>query len=171
MNIKFSQLDVAALLNQPLLPQCLAAMFGVLWLFVLGSGIRGMIDKPQPIILSSAMPQGLPANLQQSLAMPLFGAYHPPQNASSPLRQSLLNLEVIGIMYDAGDPLQSHALIRADNGSVRPYQVNDTIPGGAVIKRIQANRVVIEFHGELEGLFLKKQTLHFEPPPKPLIDD
>lgn len=171
MNIKLSQFDFAALLNQPLLPKCLSAIFGILCLFVLVTGIKGLVRTAPSALLSAQIPQGLPSDLQQTLAMPLFGVYQAPQSSSSPLRQSLLSVQVIGIMFDAKDASQSHALIRLDSGEVHSYQVGDTIPGGAIIKRIQADRVVIEFHGELEGLFLMKQSLHFEPPAKPLLNE
>jgi len=101
--------------------------------------------------------------------LPLFGDYVP-DITETEIRQSKLNVEIVGIMY-ASDKKQSQVLILDANGEEKPYLLGDTLPGGAEIKQISKNRIVVLHNGELESLSLPQNELLFEKPAKPLIGE
>ena len=86
------------------------------------------------------------------------------------LKQSILAVDIIGIMYST-KVSHSQVLIRLNDGEERNYGVGDELPGGAIIKRIKADSVVILYQGALEVLSLPKNTLKFDEPAKPLFKD
>jgi general secretion pathway protein C len=98
----------------------------------------------------------------------LFGDYVPINLSDADIKQSMLNLQVVGIMFSAKES-DSQVIIRAKKEE-KYYVVGDTLPGGAVIKRILENAVVVLHNGVLESLSLPKNELAFSPPAKPLLD-
>lgn len=100
----------------------------------------------------------------------LFGDYVPVNLADEEIKQSMLDLEIVGIIF-ATQEKNSQVIIRAGGGEEKIYQVGDTLPGGAVIKRIRQNGVLVLHDGALESLRLPKFDLHFEVPAKPLIEE
>jgi len=172
MNAKIFSFDLVTLLNQPLLPQCLCLLFGLL--FVVEAGVDGYrLFRNTEILDVTVAPiqQVTPHRQAASLKMPLFGLYIPSESKQAIVQASSLDLKLIGIMYSQSNPAESQALIRLASGEELSYVVGDSLPGGATIHRIQSNRVLIEYHGALEALFLAKQTLHFEAPAKPLLTE
>lgn len=107
---------------------------------------------------------------EQSLALvwPLFGVYLP-DNLSN-IKQSTLDLEVVGILYSKKEN-DSQVIIRSANGEDAAYAEGDTLPSGVVIKRINKQGIVVLHEGRLERLNLQKKELIFAPPPKPLIKE
>lgn len=101
--------------------------------------------------------------------IPLFGQYVP-NIADMEIKQSSLDLEIVGIMY-SNNPESSQVLIRAGEGEELSYGMDDELPGGAVIKKITKNGIVVFYHGSLESLSLPKTELLFEEPAKPLIEE
>lgn len=99
---------------------------------------------------------------------PLFGDYVPPL-AEANIKESTLNVEIVGIMYSLNAE-ESQVLIEEEN-SEHIYTVGDTLPGGAVIKRIDENEIVVLYNGSLESLSLPKNNLIFNKPAKPLINE
>ncbi|KTC78073.1 type II secretion system protein N [Legionella brunensis] len=102
--------------------------------------------------------------------VPLFGDYVPANLDDAEIKQSMLDVEVVGIMFDSKKE-HSQVIIRAGGGQEKIYSIGDSLPGGAVIKRISANGVVVLHNGVLESLSLPKNELLFEAPAKPLIED
>ncbi len=100
----------------------------------------------------------------------LFGDYVPVSMADETIKQSMLDVDIVGIMYST-DPENSQVLLRAGGGGEKSYQVGDTLPGGAVIKRIGQDGIVVLHNGTLESLSLPKNELRFEEPAKPLLEE
>ncbi|KTD18582.1 general secretion pathway protein C [Legionella lansingensis] len=101
---------------------------------------------------------------------PLFGAYVPTNLADAEIKQSMLDVEVVGILFSNKEE-NSQVIIRAGGGQEKIYMIGDTLPGGAVIKRISENGVVVLHNGVLESLSLPKNELLFDAPAKPLIEE
>ncbi|KTD82883.1 type II secretion system protein N [Legionella waltersii] len=100
----------------------------------------------------------------------LFGVYMPNDLNDDNVKESLLNVTLVGILYDE-NPENSQVIIRSSSGDEKTYVIGDKIPGGAVIKRIIPNGVLVERDGTLESLSLPKNELNFEPVAKPLKED
>lgn len=99
----------------------------------------------------------------------LFGQYVPILSDNQ-IKQSSLDLEVIGIMYSS-DKINSQVLIRAAGGEEELYKIGDNLPGGAIIKKINKQGIVVFYKGELERLSLPKNELLFDKPAKALIKE
>lgn len=95
----------------------------------------------------------------------LFGVYV--SNNLSTVKKSMLNVTLVGILF-ANKINDSQVIIRSADGEENTYKLGDTIPGGAVIKRIMSSGVLVERNGNLESLSLPKNELIFEPVAKPL---
>lgn len=107
------------------------------------------------------------AKLNAGLNVPLFGEYIPKQLSDVNIKRSMLNLHVVGILFSSKKS-DSQVIIRASNGDEQAFKIGDTIPGGAVLKQITADGVLVKHDGVLESLSLPKNELIFDAPPKPL---
>lgn len=105
-----------------------------------------------------------------ALVFPLFGTYVPANLSDMAIQKSTLDFEVVGILYSTKDK-HSQVIIRSAGGLEMMYVVNDTLPGGVIIKQINPQGVVVLHNGVLEGLDMKKLELHFEPLPLPLFKE
>lgn len=97
-----------------------------------------------------------------ALKTPFFGTYLPKNLNEFNVKQSMLNLTVVGIMYAPNDE-DSLVIIQSSTGKELTYRVGDKIPGGAVIKKIMPDGVFVERDGILESLSLPKMPLIFAP--------
>ena len=104
------------------------------------------------------------------LTTSFFGDYVPVRLDEAGVKQSLLNLTVVGIMYSSEEAL-SQVIIRTEPLHEEAFWVGDTLPGGGVIKRITRDGVLMRRQGSLERLTLPKNELRFEASPKPLIGE
>lgn len=105
---------------------------------------------------------------EMKLRWPLFGEYLPKQFGDMQVKRSTLDLQVVGILYSTHAE-DSQVILRTASGTEQPYKVGDTLLGGATIKQILADGVLVMHNGELESLSLPKNKLIFEPPPKGLF--
>ena len=96
-----------------------------------------------------------------------FGDYVPTNLNDAGVKESMLDLTLVGIMFGTTEKA-SHVIIRSSGGHEQPFSVGDSLPGGAVIKRITPDGVLVMRNGTLESLSLPKDALTFEPPAKPL---
>lgn len=101
--------------------------------------------------------------------VPLFGKWAPVLSGAE-IRQSTLDLEISGIMYSSRKT-GSQVLIKASGGAEQVCVAGDTLPGGAIIRKISKKGIVVLYNGELESLSLPKNELLFEKPAKPLIEE
>ncbi len=104
------------------------------------------------------------------LDMPFFGNYVPKNLNTTDVKQSLLNLKVVGIML-AKPEKDSQVILHTAGGRDQTFRVGDTLPGGVIIKQITPDGVFVERKGELESLSFPKNELIFEAPAKPLTED
>jgi len=100
----------------------------------------------------------------------MFGVYLPNDLNETSVKKSMLNVTLAGIMF-ADTVEDSQVIIRSSSGEEKTYRQGDLIPGGAIIKRIMANGILVERHGTLESLSLPKNKITFEPVAKPLKED
>jgi len=100
----------------------------------------------------------------------LFGSYVPVNLGDADIKQSQLDVELVGIMY-ANKEQDSQVIVRTAGGEEQFYMIGDTLPGGAVIKRITKQGIVVLHNGALESLSLPKNELNFDAPAKPLIEE
>lgn len=99
----------------------------------------------------------------------IFGQYQAPLSEAE-IKQSTLDLQLVGIMFSS-DEKHSQVLIRGQGGEEKVYGLGDTLPGGAKIKQIGKNGIVVLYQGALESLSLLKNALLFQKPAKPLIKE
>lgn len=100
----------------------------------------------------------------------LFGVYVAPDLNEQSVKKSMLDVTLVGILLSS-DPNNSQVIIRSSSGDEKTYILGDSLPGGALIKRITAGGVLVERNGTLESLSLPKDDLTFEPVPKPLVGE
>ncbi|MBA2651619.1 MAG: general secretion pathway protein GspC [Tatlockia sp.] len=100
----------------------------------------------------------------------LFGDYVPVNLSEADIKQSMLDVQVVGVMFTAKEN-ESQVILRVGGGKEEPYTVGDNLPGGAIIKRISPNGIVVLHNGALESLSFPKNELIFVKPAKPLIKD
>lgn len=109
----------------------------------------------------------LPHNTTPSLnvaSLHLFGIA-----ADTSIPQSTLDLKLVGL-YAAPNDSQSEAIIADATNAQNIYKVGATLPGGATIKQILPNCVIIDYNGHLQRLVLPDDKLKFAPS-KSLWDD
>ena len=98
----------------------------------------------------------------------LFGDYVPLNLSEADIKQSMLDVQVVGILFAAKEN-ESQVILRVGGGKEEPYSVGDSLPGGAIIKRISSEGIVVLHNGALESLSFPKNELIFDKPAKPLI--
>ena len=107
------------------------------------------------------------SSAQQALKIPVFGEYIPKALVDLDVKPSGLDLSLVGIVFSR-DAKHSMAIISSPEHPAKPYSTGDLVPGGAKIKQITPDGVVLEREGELESLSLPKNELMFESIPEPL---
>lgn len=104
------------------------------------------------------------------LKISLFGEYVPANLSGAEIKQSMLDVQIVGIMF-ASKEAQSQVVLRLSGGKEENYTIGDVLPGGAIIKRISPDGVVVLHNGSLESLSLPKNELIFDLPERPLIKE
>lgn len=112
------------------------------------------------------------ADVNQIIQRHLFGKYEPPavpvlKTVAVP--KTKLNLKLAGIFHNA-DEKGSLALVAAAGENADSYAVGETLPGGALLERIEQDHILINRSGRLEKLLLPEITtargIAAEPVPK-----
>ncbi|MDH5277342.1 MAG: type II secretion system protein GspC [Gammaproteobacteria bacterium] len=129
------------------------------WL-VYPEGPRAPWQPPRQVATSGPAVSG-PADYATITAAHLFGevsAEPPPVTGDAALNapETTLSLQLRGAIA-ADDPRFAHAIIADGSGSEQVYFVNATLPGGATLQQIQADRVVLARAGQLEVLRLPRE--------------
>lgn len=148
---------------------CVAGLFAVLTV-----GVWGRYFWPSQAVpfaqgstpLVSAKP---PLNAKAHVfTRALFGEYLSLEDGR--IGRSSLDLTIEGIIYSS---IQKDALVslRGSSGDVKVYAVGDKLPGGAVIKKILKDSVVVQYRGKLERISLPVNELRFDKPLKPLFEE
>lgn len=102
-----------------------------------------------------------PSDYATISAAHLFGeaSSAPPEvtgDAAANAPDTSLSLQLRGAIA-AEDPRFAHAIIADGSGNEQVYFVNATLPGGATVQQIQADRVVLARGGQLEVLRLPRE--------------
>lgn len=141
----------------------------ILWQLASGITIYLTLSKPtsKHVISSTGFPSQQKLGLNKNLATPFFGEYVP---NDIDVKESRLNLKVVGILFSSQER-QSFIIIHTEGAGDKSFHVGDSLPGGAIIKRINPDGVLVERNGALESLSLPKNELIFEAQPKPLVED
>ncbi|GGI81226.1 type II secretion system protein N [Legionella impletisoli] len=165
--------DLKNTLSKPFVPKTAFIILAVFVVWLIIDGVISILEIHHahgPVALPlppKSIP--LPTHTEVSKAT-FFGEYVPEHLEGSNIKQSRLNLTVVGVVY-AEDEARSQVIIRSANGQEQVYQVGDQLPGGGIIKRITPNGVLVSRQGSLESLSLPKNELIFAPVAKPLIGD
>ncbi len=97
---------------------------------------------------------------------PYFGQYLPEDGSG--IQQTNLDIILVGVLYSE-DPTNSQVIVRQSDREEKFYHIDDTLPGGSVVKKITEDSVIILFDGKLQRLSLPKDSLSFEAKPKALL--
>ena len=71
------------------------------------------------------------------------------------LPETTLKLRLTGVLAGK-DNVQASALIEGPDRQTRNYRVDEQVPGGATLKQVYADRVVLERSGRLENLIFEE---------------
>jgi general secretion pathway protein C len=116
-----------------------------------------------------------PSNLKNptkssAVTVQLFGDYVPNYVEGAGVDRSSLDVSVVGVLFSSDDSA-SHVMLALPGGEVKSFGVGDKLPGGAVIKRITSEGVLLLHRGRMESLILPKNELLFSPPSPALKQD
>lgn len=110
------------------------------------------------------------SSIQKMLRLPLFGEYIPKALVDLDVKPSGSDLVLEGIVFSP-DTKNSLVIISAPGNQTQTFSTGSIVPGGAKIKQITPDGVVLKRDGELESLSLPKNELNFESLPEPLKQD
>lgn len=166
--------ELKMVLTRPIVPMLICLLFAVLILWQLSSFFLSFYTAYQPesttkLVVPAKKPGGK-QSLNPGLQTPFFGEYMPADLKDVSIKKSMLNLEIVGIIFSHNEQ-DSHVILRTAAGTESAFHVGDLLPGGVTIKRITADGVLVGHNGELESLSLPKNELIFEPAAKPLIGE
>jgi general secretion pathway protein C len=117
---------------------------------------KSRFELPPPSATPSRASTASRVNVEQIAAANLFGLRQAGvTGAPLDAPETALNLTLKGILA-YGSESSSRALIADGSGREKPYAVGDDLPGGAVLKTIHADRVILERSGRLETLRLER---------------
>ena len=72
------------------------------------------------------------------------------------LPETTLRLTLTGVLAGK-DNIQASALIEGPDKQTRNYRVSEEVPGGAILREVYADRVVLERSGRLENLIFEEK--------------
>lgn len=86
------------------------------------------------------------------------------QGSLQDLPETRLQLTLQGTEVSLESASLSHAIISSPDKKAKSYSVGDSVPGGAVITKIQQNRIIIKHEGRLEQLKMPVHQLQYSSP-------
>ncbi len=164
--------DYLKMLNKPIIPQliCLPMLLLIIW--QLTSGIRVLLSSEKEVksVRVPVIQQTSQVDMDKALHAAFFGEFVPKDLTPQTIKKSMLDMNVVGIIF-AKDEKDSQVILKTATGEEKSFGVGSTLPGGAVIKRITSEGVVVNSNGELESLTFPKIELQFEKLPAPLAGE
>lgn len=163
--------DIKFFLYKPIVPLTIS------FLFLLLAGLQIVTTVKNSTALKNAnsnapvlrvKPKG--KKTATEIKIPLFGEYVPANLNETTVKQSMINLHVVGVLFSKNEN-NSQVIIRMANGEEHTYKVGDVLPGGVVLKRITPEGILISREGAIESLNLPKNELLFQPKAKALQGD
>ena len=131
----------------------------LVWLLVPGSGPAEWTPPPFTGVQAPAQGNaGATSPYTAIINAHLFGqaSAAPDAAAAEDAPETQLNLELRGAVA-AADERFAHAIIADGSGNEKVYFLKDTVPGGAILQRVQADRVILSRGGVLEALLLPRE--------------
>ena len=155
--------------SKPLVLQliCVGLTMLLIWEITSGVGLLSKLNKEVQLHTSHIHNKTTDGGVSLTIPHPLFGEYVPSNLDAAGVRQSMLNIKVIGILFAANES-ESQVILQKENGQEHFFRVGDELPGGGVIKRITRDGVLVLREGELERLNLPIDELNFEASSPPL---
>ena len=153
-------------------PKVLAGGLALLLMLEWGLGVREarrleQVTEPREAPVLKAEEPVKHTMQHGALNVPFFGDYVPHAVGDVGVERSKLNASIIGILYSS-DEQASQVLIEIPGHADKVFKVEDTIPGGAIIKRITPEGILLMRDGIMESLSLPNKELIFAPPPQPM---
>lgn len=134
------------------------ALARAVWLVYPPLGPVAWVPPPPPRVVATGPATGAD-DAAAIVAVHLFGAADASAPAGDPAAvdapDTTLNLQLRGAIA-AGNPRFAHAIIADGGGQEQVYFLDDTLPGGATVQRIEADRVVLARNGSFEVLRLPR---------------
>lgn len=138
------------------------ALARLTWLAVPTADGASRVAAPASVVTAAAPGRTSAVELADKVAaMHLFGQANVAARGDEPVNapETNLNLTLHGIIA-ADDPDESRAIIAAGSGSgtAKSYRIGASVPGGATIHGIYADRVILSRNGHLETLKLPRES-------------
>ena len=154
-------------------PKILAGTLALLLVFEWGLGVRTArqlerVTEPRELPILKAPEPVKHVKQHQAVRVDFFGKYTPHAVVNAGGERSKINVSIIGILY-ASDENASQVLIDVPGHDNKVFKVGDTLPGGAMIKRISPEGIVVMRGESMENLSLPTNQLNFAPPLQPMV--
>ncbi len=105
----------------------------------------------------ASQPPENPIDFQQISQWHLLGEANAPTiNSADAAPETQLQLQLLGILKFSDNPAGTHAIIGAADQTQKTYRVKETLPGGAILERIEANKALLRVDSRYESLSLRK---------------
>ncbi len=158
-------------------PLLLVAALAVLCLWLLARTVASVVDlgsrSHAPVAGVSSSAQLLETPRESLAQWHLFGSVFAPVDqrsaAAADAPDTTLELTLSGIYTDADDPAAGVAMIADAGGAQAAYRAGATLPGGARVRQILADRVLLVHNGRDEVLRLPRERLPSAPPASPTV--
>lgn len=96
-----------------------------------------------------------------------FGAASAPQAANTDnAPQTSMSLVLAGVLAQE-DPQQGYAIVGESAAAAKLFAVGDSIPGGATLRSVYSDRILLERNGAIESLGLPRQSARAVAAPAP----
>ncbi len=159
-------------------PLLLVAALAALCLWLLVRTLASVLDagsrSETPLAGTSPAAQLLEAPRESLAQWHLFGSVFAPVDqrsaAAADAPDTTLELTLSGIYADADDPDAGVAMIADAGGAQAAYRAGATVPGGARVRQILADRVLLVHNGRDEVLRLPRERLPTTPPNNPAVN-
>jgi len=134
----------------------------LVWLFVPAADPAPWVPPPFAGVQATAAAGGTSPSAYSSIVNAhLFGIAAaetaPSFSDASTAPETQLNLQLRGAIA-AADERFAHAIIADGSGNEKVYFLKDSVPGGAVLQQVQADRVILSRGGALEALILPRAS-------------
>jgi len=141
-----------ALRKDPRTPLLITAVFVFLMIISLAQMIQTLAFSQNDSLATSPDASLATPHKQASIAQfHLFGRY---KESLTELPPTQLQLTLEGIGLGVSSEQDSRALIAGPNTPTKIYKVGDVVPGGAVIRHIFRDRIILDDNSRLEELKL-----------------
>lgn len=146
------------LLSSYLLPTLIAGLYLLYAVVCLAGEPASVSYAGQPLAVATVEnTQPQPAdNYLQISEWHLFGQAEAATVSTSAIMATQLQLKLLGTFVSSAATTAISAVIQSDDGSQKKYRIGDTLPGGAVLEEIFANRVLFTHNGRRESLALQR---------------